>query len=82
MQRCVVDVSGRTKQAGLRQKALVPWQDHQVLPSLAAKKAKKIDVRTGPVRTPESLLRTFKLSTFSARERTRVLSFENVLMRC
>ncbi len=39
---CTVDVSVRTEQAGLRQQALVPWQDHQVLPSLAAEKAKKL----------------------------------------
>jgi hypothetical protein len=38
----MVDVPGRTEQAGLHQQALVPWQDHQVLPSLAAKKAKKL----------------------------------------
>ena len=37
-----VDESGRTKQAGLRQRALVPWQDRQVLPSLAIEKAKKL----------------------------------------
>lgn len=48
MRTYTVDMSGRTEQAGLRQQALVPWQDHQVLPSLAAKKAKKkINVRTG-----------------------------------
>src|SRR6266478_9904355 len=82
MWTCFIDVSGHTEHAGLRQQALAPWQDHQVLPSLAAKKAKKFDVRTGPGRTLESLLRTFKLFTFSARERTRVLSFENVLIRC
>ena len=82
MRTCMVDVSGRTEQVVLHQQALVPWQDHQVLPSLAARKVKRFDVRMGPGRTPESLSRTFKLFTFSARERTRVLSFENVLIRC
>ena len=37
---CMVDMLGRTEQVGLHQQALVPWQDHQVLPSLAAKKGK------------------------------------------
>jgi hypothetical protein len=37
----MADVPGRTEQARLHQQALVPWQDHQALPSLAAKKAKK-----------------------------------------
>jgi hypothetical protein len=38
---CMVYVSGRTELAGLHQQALVPWQDRQVIPSLASKEVPK-----------------------------------------